>query len=228
MRKVWALALGAMVTLPMLAMAHAVAAEDVERFCDASLTIGGRLPKDGPKDPRQDRAFARRLASGYNRVAKYASAGIAIDMRALAAYYRELGAAKSSKDAVAIANRRYTEITARQQRLAEYVSTNCMDFPAAPSRPAGPYVDYEVGGEGRAIVTYVDASGAPVSKTVALPWDVQVAVTAGQAVRVTAEQQGNGIVYCKITYDDGSRRRRSVANAADDGDHVAVTCEGTI
>jgi hypothetical protein len=211
----------------MLPTPDASASENAERFCEVTRHIGGPLLDMTAPDPRQDHAYARQLARGHDTAAKYARAEIAVDARALAAYYRRLGATASTKRAVAIANRRYDEITARQQRFFAYVEEQCIQsqLPTV-STLAGPTAEYAVGGQGRATATYTDESGTPVTQTVELPWYVEIPASPGQSVRVSAVQEGDDIVWCTIYHRAADATL--VASDAQSGDHVTATCEGTI
>ena len=205
----------------------ATAAEDAERFCTASPGLGGRFADFSAPDPREDPTYARRLAKAYEAVAKFARSEIATDARALAAYFRQLARAGSTKRAVKIANRRYDEVSARERRFADYVEDVCIESQLPPlTSPEGPYVEYAVGGEGRALIRYLDASGVAVEATVDLPWFIEVPAVPGQAVRVAAVQRGDDVLWCTIrsfTADDSV----DIASDATSGDHVTVICEGT-
>jgi hypothetical protein len=216
------------VMLSTWAAVAATAAEDVDRFCEATEHIGGRIAKGTQPDPRVDRAFATRLSRGYDRVAAYAHPVIATDARALANYFRQLSKAGSTKAAVALANQRSDAIAPRLERLASYVSAKCLGFPPTTTTFPAPFVTYSVGGEGRATVTYSDATGAQVTKSVKVPWDTYVASSPGQSVRLSAEQAGDGIITCEITYSAEWRGDRvKVASDTQHGEHVTATCEGT-
>jgi hypothetical protein len=216
------------VVLSTWAASAATGAEDVDRFCEVTEHIGGRIPRGTQPDPRQDRAFASRLSRGYDRAAEYAHPVIATDARALANYFRQLGKAGTTKEAVAIANQRSAAITPRMERFGAYVSAKCLGFPPTTTTFPAPFVSLSVGGEGRATVTYSDATGAPVTKSVEVPWDTYVASGPGRSVRLSATQAGNGIVTCSIRYSvEWQSRGTTVASDTQNGDHVTATCEGT-
>jgi hypothetical protein len=86
-----------------------------------------------------------------------------------------------------------------------------------------PQVTYLVDGDGSASLTLQNPSGGTDQMTVSLPWTETFPAPPDGFVYVSAQQEGSGLVHCKITY--GST---VIQEASSSGDYVIASCSGSV